>query len=79
MDLGNDGRAFFVRVSEFQSTVRLLTADVVKFSFPLFLPVGRMQNCPHFPGIINTAMYKSDMPGRYPLNANTSLTVNVVG
>lgn len=31
-----------------------------------------------FPGMINTAMYKSDMPDRYPLNTNTSLIVNVV-
>lgn len=30
-----------------------------------------------FPGMVNTAMYKSDMPDRYPLNTNTSLCVNV--
>lgn len=30
-----------------------------------------------FPGMINTAMYKSDIPDRYPLNTNTSLMVNV--
>lgn len=30
-----------------------------------------------FPGMINTAMYKSDRPDRYPLNSNTSLIVNV--
>jgi hypothetical protein len=31
-----------------------------------------------FPGMVNTAMYKSDRPDRYPLNTNTSLVVNVV-
>jgi len=31
-----------------------------------------------FPGMVNTVMYKSDMPDRYPLNPNTSLYVNVV-
>ncbi len=30
-----------------------------------------------FPGMVNRAMYKSDMPDRYPLNTNTSLLVNV--
>jgi hypothetical protein len=30
-----------------------------------------------FPGMINTVMYKSNMPDRYPLNTNTSLIVNV--
>lgn len=30
-----------------------------------------------FPGMINTAVYKSDIPDHYPLNANTSLIVNV--
>jgi len=30
-----------------------------------------------FPGMINTVMYRSDMPDRYPLNPNTSLFVNV--
>jgi len=31
-----------------------------------------------FPGMINKAMYHSDMPDRYPLNTNTALFVNVV-
>lgn len=31
-----------------------------------------------FPGMVNTAMYHSDMPDRYPLNSQTSLIVNVV-
>ncbi len=31
-----------------------------------------------FPGMVNTVMYKSDMPDRYPLNTNTSLYVNVI-
>jgi len=31
-----------------------------------------------FPGMVNIAMYKSDMPDRYPLNTNTSLYVNVI-
>lgn len=30
-----------------------------------------------FPGMVNRAMYNSDMPDRYPLNTNTSLYVNV--
>ncbi|HRP89281.1 MAG TPA: HXXEE domain-containing protein [Edaphocola sp.] len=30
-----------------------------------------------FPGMINTAMFKSSMPDRYPLNTNTSLIINV--
>jgi hypothetical protein len=30
-----------------------------------------------FPGMINRAMYNSDIPDRYPLNSNTSLYVNV--
>ncbi|MEO6884467.1 MAG: HXXEE domain-containing protein [Bacteroidia bacterium] len=31
-----------------------------------------------FPGMINTAMFKSEMPDRYPLNSNTALYINVV-
>lgn len=31
-----------------------------------------------FPGMVNRAMFKSDMPDRYPLNTNTALIVNVV-
>ncbi|MEO5942435.1 MAG: HXXEE domain-containing protein [Ferruginibacter sp.] len=31
-----------------------------------------------FPGMLNTAMYKSDMPDRFPLNTNTALFVNTV-
>ena len=30
-----------------------------------------------FPGMINTVMYKSKMPDRYPLNTNTSFFINV--
>ncbi len=30
-----------------------------------------------FPGMVNRVMYKSDIPDRYPLNANTSLYINV--
>jgi len=30
-----------------------------------------------FPGMINTVMYKSKIPDRYPLNTNTSLYINV--
>jgi len=32
----------------------------------------------YFPGMLNTAMFKSDMPDRYPLNANSGMVVNVV-
>lgn len=31
-----------------------------------------------FPGMINTALYKSKFPDRYPLNSNTALCINVV-
>jgi hypothetical protein len=31
-----------------------------------------------FPGMCNTAMYKSEIPDRYPLNTNTSFFVNVI-
>jgi hypothetical protein len=31
-----------------------------------------------FPGMVNTVMYKSTMPDRYPLNTNTAFYVNVV-
>src|ERR1700712_1526395 len=31
-----------------------------------------------FPGMLNTALYKSTMPDRYPLNTNTAFYVNVV-
>ena len=31
-----------------------------------------------FPGMINTVMFNSKIPDRYPLNANTSLYVNVI-
>lgn len=31
-----------------------------------------------FPGMLNTAMYKSETPDRYPLNTNTALFVNVI-
>ena len=30
-----------------------------------------------FPGMVNRAMYNSDLPDRYPLNTNTSLYVNI--
>ena len=32
----------------------------------------------YFPGMVNTAMFKSDIPDRYPLNANSGMIVNVV-
>lgn len=32
----------------------------------------------YFPGMVNKAMFKSDMPDRYPLNANSGMLVNVV-
>jgi hypothetical protein len=32
----------------------------------------------YFPGMVNSAMYKSSQPDRYPLNAQTSLIVNVI-
>lgn len=31
-----------------------------------------------FPGMVNKAMYNSDLPDRYPLNTNTAFYVNVV-
>ena len=31
-----------------------------------------------FPGMLNTALYKSTMPDRYPLNTNTAFYINVV-
>jgi hypothetical protein len=31
----------------------------------------------YFPGMVNTAMFKSDMPDRYPLNANSGMLINV--
>jgi hypothetical protein len=31
-----------------------------------------------FPGMLNAALYKSDIPNRYPLNTNTALYVNVI-
>ncbi len=31
-----------------------------------------------FPGMMNRVMFHSEMPGRYPLNTNTALIVNVV-
>jgi len=31
-----------------------------------------------FPGMINTALFKSEIPDRYPLNSNTALYINVV-
>jgi hypothetical protein len=32
----------------------------------------------YFPGMINAAVYQSTKPDRYPLNSQTSLTVNVI-
>jgi len=32
----------------------------------------------YFPGMVNSAMYNSNQPDRYPLNTQTSLIVNVV-
>lgn len=32
----------------------------------------------YFPGMVNKAMFKSDMPDRYPLNSNSGMLVNVV-
>lgn len=31
-----------------------------------------------FPGMINTAMFKSDSPDRFPLNTNTAFLINVL-
>ncbi|MEO9021579.1 MAG: HXXEE domain-containing protein [Ginsengibacter sp.] len=31
-----------------------------------------------FPGMLNTVMFNSEMPDRYPLNTNTSLLINVM-
>jgi hypothetical protein len=31
-----------------------------------------------FPGMVNTVMYKSEMPDRYPLNTNSAFYINVV-
>jgi hypothetical protein len=31
----------------------------------------------YFPGMLNTAMFNSDIPDRYPLNANNGMIVNV--
>ena len=31
-----------------------------------------------FPGMVNTVMYNSNMPDRYPLNTNTAFYINVV-
>ncbi|WP_276088653.1 HXXEE domain-containing protein [Pedobacter sp. JY14-1] len=31
-----------------------------------------------FPGMLNTVMFKSDLPDRYPLNTNTALLINVM-
>lgn len=31
-----------------------------------------------FPGMLNSVVYKSNMPDRYPLNTNTSFYINVV-
>ena len=30
-----------------------------------------------FPGMVNTVMYNSKLPDRYPLNTNTALYINV--
>ena len=32
----------------------------------------------YFPGMVNAAVYKSNIPDRYPLNSQTLLIVNVV-
>lgn len=32
----------------------------------------------YFPGMMNTVMFSSNQPDRYPLNANTALFVNVI-
>jgi len=32
----------------------------------------------YFPGMVNKAMFNSDLPDRYPLNANSGMLVNVV-
>ena len=32
----------------------------------------------YFPGMANAVMFKSDMPDRYPLNANSGMLINVV-
>ena len=32
----------------------------------------------YFPGMVNQCMFNSDMPDRYPLNANSGMLINVV-
>lgn len=31
-----------------------------------------------FPGMINSVLFKSNMPDRYPLNTNTAFCINVL-
>ncbi|TAM95640.1 MAG: HXXEE domain-containing protein [Chitinophagaceae bacterium] len=46
---------------------------------PLFLHQFEEYRLPGtFPGMINTIIFHSDMPDRYPLNPNTSFIVNVM-
>ena len=49
------------------SMASLLVHQVEEYRYPGF-----------FPGMLNSAMYKSDHPDSYPLNTNTSFMINVV-
>lgn len=57
------------------SSFRLLLT--ISFIFLLLHQVEECQLPGYFPRMINTVMFKSKTPDRYPLNTNTSLIINL--
>lgn len=75
------GGVIAVGVLLFLITVHHLSTyqKIVWFSlFSLFLhQLEEYRIAGTFPGMVNSAMYNSDLPDRFPLNTNTALCVNV--
>jgi hypothetical protein len=62
----------FMALSNFQLLMWLSLVSLFFHQLEEYRIVGT------FPGMVNTAMFKSKIPDRYPLNSNTAFYINVV-
>lgn len=72
--------AFIVLIYLYTAYPRLLTIQTVLWLSLASLFIHQIEEYRYpgyFPGMLNSVMYKSDIPDRYPLNAQTSFIVNV--
>lgn len=62
----------YIKLTNYQTLMWLSLASLFLHQLEEYRIVGT------FPGMVNTVMYNSKMPDRYPLNTNTAFYVNVV-